>query len=329
MKNIKATKSSIAAVAVAGSFTLLGASAVQADVLATSVLQINNLIFSQGGTALDVSDFTTGIIYTSTADISAKLGGGAPSEDGKTTLFADDIDLAPVCQGSVAGCAIVTDNGFPILSSGSGSPSEQFSAADQYQTGSPITGLLAEPVGADITSAAYVSLVGQDVGSSTGNNNLNSSWGINGVGGTIDVDLDATAYLEAFVSADSLLPSFATASFAFTLTLSDLTLGGVVVDSWVVGSTIDANNPFSLNDTRSANSPFANGIPLFAGSSLGVANSGHFSYTTIALDASHSYQLSSRTTAEADALMVPEPGMIALLGAGLLGLGFSRKRREA
>ncbi|MBV1929884.1 MAG: PEP-CTERM sorting domain-containing protein [Gammaproteobacteria bacterium] len=325
MKNIKTTKSSMAAVAVAGSFALLGASAVQADVLATSVLQINNLTFSKtGGATLDIADFGGGITYTSTADISAELGGVTVS-DSDSTILAATIDLAPACVGT---CPAIVDNAFPIFSAGAGDPSSQFAAADQYQADSPISGIGAA-VGADIESSAYVSLLGQNTGSSTGNNNLNSSWVFAGYSGSIDVDFDATAYLEAFVSPDSLFPSFATASYSVVFTVVDLSLGGLVVDNWVVGSTIDADNPFSLNDTRSANSPFANGLPLYAGAGLGAANSGHFTYTSSVYDASHAYQLSTRATTTADATMVPEPGMIALLGAGLLGLGFSRKRREA
>ncbi|MDF1643146.1 MAG: EDSAP-1 family PEP-CTERM protein [Pseudomonadales bacterium] len=324
MKTFKTKKNGVAAVAAVGSLALFSAGSVQADALAVSVLQINNLEFSQGGTLLDIADFNNAITYTSTADISAQLGATVLNDSG-STISASTIDLAPACVGT---CPAIVDNAFPIFSSLTSDPSSQFAAADQNQVGSPITGLNAA-TGADIESAAYVSLIGQDSGSSTGNNNLNSNWTVSNVNGSIDVDFDATAYLEAFVSSDSIFPSFATASYSVVFTLSDLSLGGTLVDNWVVGSTVDADNPFSLNTTRSANSPFANGIPLYAGSSIGVANSGHFSYATSSLDSTHTYQLSARATTNADATMVPEPGMIALLGAGLLGLGFSRKRREA
>ena len=327
MKTFKTKKNGVAAVAAVSSLALFSAGSVQADALAVSVLQINNLIFSQGGTALDITDFTKGITYTSTADISAQLGNTIDSPGLQQTNSASTIDMAPACVGA---CPAIVDNAFPILSSTFGNPSSQFAAADQNQVGSPITGLLPPPVGADIESAAYVSLIGQDAGSSTGNNNLNSSWAFSNVSGTIDVDFDATAYLEAFVSSDSLFPSFATASYSVSFSLTEVdTVTGVstLLDDWVVGN--EASDPFTLNTTRSANSPVFNGIPLFAGSALGAANTGHFTYTTQALVATNLYQLSARATTNADATMVPEPGMIALLGAGLLGLGFSRKRREA
>jgi len=328
MKNINATKRSIAAAAVAavGTFSLLSAPALQADALAVSVLQINDLTFSKtGGGTLDISDFGGGITYTSTGDVSAQLGATTVTDNGNT-VSASTIDLAPVCVGT---CPAVADNAFPIFSAGTGNPSSQFAAADQYQAGSPITGIGA-PVGASIEAASYVSLIGQDDGSSTGNNNLNSSWVFTGYAGSIDIDFTATAYLEAFVSADSIFPSFATASFSVVFTLVNLSTGGTVVDDWTVGSTAPSGDePFDLNSTRSANSPFANGLPLFAGSALGVANVGDFHYTSSLLNADDAYQLSARANTSADAAMVPEPGMIALLGAGLLGLGFSRKRRNA
>lgn len=328
MKNINATKRNIAAVAVAavGSFSLLSAPALQADVLAVSVLQINNLTFSKtGGATLDVSDFGGGITYTSTGDVSAQLGATTVT-DNDLTVGAATIDLAPACVGT---CPAIVDNNFDILSAGTGDPSSQFSAADQYQAGSPITGIGA-PVGATIEAASYVSLTSKGDGSSTGNNNLNSSWVFGGFAGSLDVDFSATAYIEAFVSADSISPSFATASFNVVFSLVDLSLGGAPVDTWNVGSTApSADEPFNLNDTRSANSPFANGLPLFAGAALGVANTGAFHFTTQHLFADHVYQLSARVNTNADATMIPEPGVIALLGAGLLGLGFSRKRRNA
>ena len=113
MKTFKTKKNGVAAVAAVGSLALFSAGSVQADALAVSVLQINNLEFSQGGTLLDIADFNNAITYTSTADISAQLGATVLNDSGSTTS-ASTIDLAPACVGT---CPAIVDNAFPIFSS--------------------------------------------------------------------------------------------------------------------------------------------------------------------------------------------------------------------
>lgn len=299
-------KNNMAIAAISG-VAIFGASLAQADVLATSVLKLEGLTFYKEGTTtvLDASDFSA-LFYTSSADVSAELNGTISADDDDTSSAAA-IDLGPVCVGG--GCPAVTNNVFPIISSTSGAPSSHFSAADQDQEGSPIDSL-GVALGADISSASYVSLIGQSSGSSNANNELGSDFVFSGYSGGIDVAFDLTAYIEAFATADSIFPSKAAAAFSVVFAITDDT-GAEIFN-------------FTFADSRTNTSPLSYGDAKV----FGYAGPMGFSTGDI-FDATETYTLSARTTTNADATMVPEPGMIALLGAGLLGLGFSRKRREA
>ncbi|MBL4584152.1 MAG: PEP-CTERM sorting domain-containing protein [Pseudomonadales bacterium] len=304
MKNYK---SSVAIVALS-SFALLGANAAQADVLATSVLKLDNLTFYKSGTTdvITATDFTA-LFYTSSADVNASLNGTLVGSDDDTASAAA-IDLAPACVGD---CPAITDNAFPIITSTGGAPSAHFAASDQYQAGSPIAGL-GVFLGANIQSAAYVSLLGESSGTSGANNELGSDFIFSGYSGGIAAAFDLTAYVEAFATADSIFPSKAAASFSIVFTITDA--NQTELFKYEFAETRSNTSPLSYGDAKVFATPGSIALGFDTGDIF---------------DAGEIYTLSARTTVNADATMVPEPGMIALLGAGLLGLGFSRKRRDA
>ena len=321
---------------------LLGAfvsSGAQASVLATSLIEQTNLLFSNADTGeiLDFNDdFGGNLTFTSTADTFVQLDGFGTDSGTATNPPTNPIDLPAICVGN--GCnPILPNNTYPVLS---GPAVGNYSAADQNETGAPITGLPGFSDPATVNNASYIGI--DDIsatGSATANNNLNSSFVFTVTSPiAVQIDFDATAYLEAFVSSDEEFPGFSTAAYNLDFSIADLGAGGATVFDWApdgqaggISGGTENSDPFTLNATVSLNAPLPGDINNTGGiHTVGTASTGFFSATTNVLTPGVLYQLSARNTSEADAgrFAVPEPSTLALLGLGFLGMGATRMRRR-
>jgi len=317
------------ALALGGALALGVTSAAQADVMATSVSEITNFeIHKTGGAALDYSTDFLSLTFTSTGGYAGTLPGTAGYN---TSSSAAPVDLPKTCVGN--GCAAWdaaygAENSFTHLSA---PPAGNYSAADQFESGAPILNLPGGfPLGATVSSAAYAGLTTQNALShSTATNNLNSNFRFTlASAGALDFNFNAETYLQVAVTNDEKFPGFATAAFLMEFSLSQETLPGVFAPIWSISSgacgTANEVNPLPVCvQTISLNAPLlSNTETILTGGPTA------YSFTTPVLAAGTLYQLSARNNSNADVQRIPEPGELALLGIGLIGMTLVMARRR-
>lgn len=333
------------ALAGAGLLTLALPGAVQAGALATSVLQMSGFSIEKSpGVAFDITTDFALIVPSSSASIDATYNGAGTSSAGGPSPTGQ-IDLLPVCSGP--GCPGVANNVFPYLTN---PPAGQFVAADQNEGGTPVAGQVFPvghpdagkpiPVGAIVESGSWAILTGNAPGpNAAGANNQLSTTFIFTVAaaGTMTFKFDAKHYQESFLSADLNFPSSAQTSSQFFfkitsvgVTIFDFTPDGIAGNATGASGEVD---PFSLNASTSRIAPFnqiTGTTRILSCATPGVACAGSFSATTAILTPGVEYELNAtlKTTAAA-VVLIPEPGVLGLLGLGLLGLGTTLRRKTA
>ncbi len=319
-------KSTLVAAILASTLGLTVSADALAGAYSAAKMDLTNIkIAKEDGGNLSTKDFTllSGGITNST-DASGKYE--EPVITGSNlgdTDSANDSTLLPnldafACQGP--GCGTVTNNSFTLA----GPPANSaYSMGDTQLTGSIVdvydsTGTtLLQAAGARAAFLVENNLTNTSEGSSSAN--LNLSVDIEFIALFTDeliLTLDYLAYAVANVTPNGLPGSNADASFNWSWSLKDISNPNNTI-------SIDKDSPTALNSGPVA----VNNPGTDTGGSL---TSGSYSYTTNTLTAGTAYRLSIAQIGQANATFkVPEPGSLAMLGIGLLGMvGVGRFRRQ-
>lgn len=320
----KFRKASVALALVAG-FGVSGGA--HADVVATSVLQINNLLLkTTAGVQLDLSNFSNPIIQDAGTNTAA-LTGFAPVSIQGSVIGGGPMDIAQACVGAV--CPGQNNFSHSPTSPALPAAGSQLTRSDSLLTGSPVTGL-GQPLGGNASTLSQVLLTRAGVGNGDSDLGLNTLFSFTTLQAqAINLSFNADLYLRAFLSSDVAFGSSAAATSKLTFSLLNIDTQSEVffwapngVAGGITGGTelFDGDN---LNTSRTALLP---GLDLFRD----LAGSQFFSANTDVIGAGrYQFVISQVVGADGTQLQrIPEPGTMLLAGVGLLGVALSRRRAK-
>lgn len=333
-------KKTALALAVIGGSVLGFNQEANAGVYAASSLKIENLSiviagFNPATTTINSFQFTTDNSATLNGSSSFQTAtcGGTPGAAGTS----NDCGSSPVLNASVAnapgGTAVLGENTFTLL----GPSSDKYAVSDSVINSAQLVN--GTPTSTNQTAQSELQVTGTassraEIQSNTG---FTLSFNISGgAGSTFSLNFDADPYLRAAINTIGFLNGNAQANLNTSFTLTNDDTGGQV--RWTPQGT--ANNDCTSSMAGVTCSEISDALDLNAnsGASSNGANDeqnagailGAFGFTAAGLaDGEYTLVLNANTSTNIRLTTVPEPSVIALLGIGLLGLGFSSTRKEA
>ena len=319
-------KKATLALAIAAGFAASGAA--QAGLVATAVLEVKSFQIRDATTnlILDFSNFVPASIAdsaTNTARLNAvTVSNGATGIGGVMNALQASVGTAPPVENTFTHTT-------PPPAAGS-----QLARADSLLSGAPLTNV----PGAITGSGALAQTVAEVLLTGNGNGHGDSGLGLNTVFNlvltsikTLRLDFLADHYLRTFLSADSLIPGSSTrASSALSFTVDKVNANGTTTNvfSWApngqIGGIFGGIENFdegNLNDTITTLVPGTTTARDLLGDQ-------HFQADTTLVAGTYQFSINQAVFADGT-LRIPEPGSMALVGLGLLGLAAVRRRKAS